>query len=242
MNQNFYKTHKLFFTLTSYEKLNEFLKRADNSTKVLQNHINQELQNGLYCIIKINSEKNAINNQGNKTNKCTQIVFEYYNANNDRIGHTTFHLEPEKKYKNNNPIIIGRFHLKNDRDKQVRYPLKINRTKNNNEKYNNSITFSINKHKYINRDIKQCIDVTIAILNSYFNLDINNPDSIDNRLASNYSYISNTGQHINSYWHKCFGTIIKQFNTLPSSLKYLKPKTQKRRKYNTYSYSKTSKK
>ncbi len=241
MNKNFYKSHKLFFTLTTHEKLNEFLKRADSSTKVLQNHINQELQNGLYCIVKLNSEKDALNNQGNKTNKCTQIVIEYYNANNDRIGHMTFHLEPEKKDKNNNPIIIGRFHLKNDRDKLVRYPLKISRTNKNNT-YNNSIEFNI-RTPYIKEDLRKCIEATIYILNRYFDLNINESYSIDNRLASNYSYISNTGQHINSYWHKCFGIIKNSFNKLPGSSKEkLRRVTVKKKRYNTHSYSKTMKK
>jgi hypothetical protein len=40
MNKDFYKSHKLFFSLTTHEKLNEFLKRVDSSTRVLENHIN----------------------------------------------------------------------------------------------------------------------------------------------------------------------------------------------------------
>ena len=50
MNNN-YKSHKLFFTLSTHEKLNEFLKRADKSTNILENHINQLLTNGLYWFL-----------------------------------------------------------------------------------------------------------------------------------------------------------------------------------------------
>ena len=207
MNQNFYKSHKLFFSLTTHEKLNEFLKRVDSSTRVLENHINQELEDGLYCKVKFNSEKPEYN-QGIKTNSCTQIVIEYYNSNNIRIGHTTFHLEPEKKNNQGNPIIFGRFHLRNNRNKKLRYVLQLVRTTS--PVYNNSIKFSISK-PHINDELEICINKTIFILNKYFNLDINEQLSIDNKLAENYSYRLSTGQ-VQTYWHKCFKKIESSFS------------------------------
>jgi hypothetical protein len=207
MNKDFYKSHKLFFSLTTHEKLNEFLKRADSSTRVLENHINQELKDGLYCKVKLNSEKPEYN-QGIKTNSCTQIVIEYYNSNNTRIGHTTFHLEPEKKNNQGNPIRFGRIHLRNNINKKLRYVLKLDETNSTN--YNKSIKFSISNSE-INKELEKCIDTTIFILNKYFDLNNNELLSIDNKLAENYSYISNKRQ-IQSYWHKCFGIIKTSFN------------------------------
>jgi hypothetical protein len=184
------------------------------------------LTNGLYCKVQFNSDKPEYNKQGNKTNMCTQIVIEYYNSNNILLGHTTFHLEPEKKDNRGNPIKFGRFHLTNNRNKQLRYVLKIDKTTSNT--YNKSIKFNI---KYPNRTNKlgECIDTTIIILNKYFNLDINEPLSIDKKLSQNL----NSG-YIQPHWHKCFEKIRKSFDILPLlSKERLRKSTFKKKHYRT---------
>ena len=226
---NYYKSHKLFFTLSTHEKLNEFLKRADKSTNILENNINHLLKNDLYCKVKLNANKSKYNKQGNKTNMCTQIVIEYYNSNNILLGHLTFHLEPEKKDNRGNPIKFGRFHLTNNRNKQLRHVLQIDETSLNN--YNKSIKFNI-KYPYHKNDLKECRYGTIKILNKYFNLDINEPLSIDKRLSQHYSYYLNSGEIIQSYWHKCFEKIRKSFNSLQlTSKERLRKFTIKKKHY-----------
>ena len=199
---NQYTSHKLFFSLSTYEKLNEFLKRADKSTKVLETHINDRLTDGLFCKVKI-------------TNKCDMIIIDYYNPNNILIGHVTFHLEPEKKLPNGSANIFGRMHIQSNQNTQLKYVLQLNKIKYVNK--NNSFRFSI-KHTHIKQHLKPFIDATLHVLNEYF--DLSSSLLIDKRLANNYP----------THWHSCFDPIKKKFNISERAKKNtLRRKTHKKK-------------
>ncbi len=211
IQNNYYKSHKLFFLLSSHEKLNEFLKRADESTKVLETHINEQLNDGKYCKVKVK--------------KCIMIIIEFYNVNSILLGHVTFHLEPEMKNKYGSNNKFGRIHIQNERNKQLRYVLKLNRVKQNNT--DNSFQFSIT-HSYIKSYLSPFIHTSIHILYEYFNT--SSPLSINNRLAQKYSYNIND-QPVTSYWHKCFIHIKERFNISAKARRnILKSVTHKRKR------------
>jgi len=220
MNNTSYTSHSLFFTKSTYEKLNEFLKRADSSTKVLQNHINKELTQGDYCKVKVI--------------KCNMIIIYYFNNNNIKLGHATFHLEPEKKNNRGKSYTFGRIHIQNNRNNQLRYVLKLDKTTS--QLYNNSFQFSIGPG-YIKDYFEECIKATIKILNLYFNLESNL--SIEYKITSSYYYIDDNGKYIKSYWHKCFNSIKSQFSSSSASKNYLRRSTIKNP--HSKSYSKTVK-
>lgn len=183
-SNNYHKTHKLFFNLTTPEKLNELLKRADKQTGILEKHINEQLTNGDYCKTTI-------------TNNCRMIIIYFYNINRDKqLGHITFHIEPENKAMPKSAINFGRIHGQNNLNNQLRYTFKINRIESNNT--NNSIRISIGK-TYV-KPYLECMKTAIEVLNKYFKLD--SDLSLERRLT-NYS----------QYWHKCIPKIINNFTT-----------------------------
>jgi hypothetical protein len=155
------------------------------------------------------------------------IIIDFYNINSEIIGHITFHLEPEKKTLSGKSNTFGRFHIRNNRNSQLRYVLRLDIIKSNG--LNNSISFSIKK-RHMNKELEECIKVSIDTLNQYFNLNVNESSiSIENKLANTYSYYSNN-KRIYPYWHICFNTIKQKFNSLHvSSKNKLKRKTIKKR-------------
>jgi hypothetical protein len=188
-SNNYHKTHKLFFKLTTDEKLNELLKRADKKTGVLEKHINEQLTNGDYC-------------KSNVTDNCKMIIIDFYNTHRDKqfgrtpMGHITFHIEPENKSMTKSARNFGRIHGQNNLNKQLRYTFKLNRVQIPNA--NNSIKISIGK-TYV-KPYLECMKIAIDVLNKYF--DLNSEYSLERRLT-NYS----------PYWRDCIPKIVANFST-----------------------------
>jgi hypothetical protein len=148
-----YKTHDYFFHIITPKKLNELLYRADERTKYLETHINNNLTDAK-CIVKIKSH----------TTYC-DIYIEFFDLKRYKIGHVSFHITSENKgIKREN----GRFHAKNNK-KPFTYTLKFQkfkRAKNFNEYLIMYFNSKINSNEFEN-----CLKTTLTILNEYFNPD-----------------------------------------------------------------------
>ena len=177
--ENIHKTHKLFFTTITENKLNELLKRTDEKENVLQNHINS-LLTPFYCNVIL--VPHTIYNSYKKTiviDYCN-IYINYYD-NNNLIGHMSLHIKSDNKEIIGSKKENGRLHIKNTNS--TCYTLKCNKKKNPNR--NNSISISILRNKYIKPKLNDCINTTLIVLNKYFDLNPQENWSLDKRLTSN---------------------------------------------------------
>ncbi len=118
---NIYQSHKLFFRAITEKKLNELLKRADTTTKVLENDINNIIY-PLKCTSKV-------------TNNC-DIIITFYDKDittNTEIGHLSLHLTTDNKGYTGKSKQNGRLHIKNKINKSC-YPLRCTKRAIQNKK------------------------------------------------------------------------------------------------------------
>jgi hypothetical protein len=179
---NAYQTHDLFFQIITRKKLNELLNRADKRTKYLETQINNNLNNAK-CIVRLS-------NQGN----YCDLYIEFFDLNEKRIGHVSFHIEPENK--NINPE-NGRFHGKNNK-KHFTYTLKFQKFKRA-KNFNDYLIMYFNS-KIHSSEFEECLKTTLTILNEYFN-----PDS--------KLYLKHKMTKISNETHACFEKIEKQMSS-----------------------------
>jgi hypothetical protein len=183
MNQ-YHETHNSFFKFITKSKLNELLKRADESTSYLAQDINNALNDTGY-----RSETRISNN-------CDIIINFYNNHSPKRIGHITFHIYPKDNTLSNKSKMFGRFHIQNSRNRNIKYPFKLNTIKNPDR--NLSLIMSINNSIYQPQSLKVCEGAFFQVISKYFDLYSN--ISLDHKLT-NYRY--NT--------HTCLNTITSRF-------------------------------
>jgi hypothetical protein len=185
------ETHQNFFSVLSPNKLNELYHRA--SSGLLQKHINEKLQDGYSVVIL------------GKRNFYCSIYIKLFTKDGKQIGHISLHLDPANKHiKTSN----GRLHTCNNISTNRKYPLIIERIIDENQ---NSISMSLNTYPKIKNILYQMVNITLSILELYFN-----PRSelyLSNHLTPN----SNSN-------HECSGYVIGQFNKTRKKLQ----KTRKR--------------
>jgi hypothetical protein len=146
-----FKTHDLFFQVITRKKLNELLNRATGDKNMIENHINQRLKNKR-CEVKLS----------NKNTYC-DIFIGFFNIDNkNQLGHISFHIASENKLLSKNSRKNGRFHAKNNINKNLKYTLRFN-------KVNDTLKISLDKVVKIRKEFEECLIVALAILNEYFN-------------------------------------------------------------------------
>jgi hypothetical protein len=157
------ETHALFFKIMTPKKLNELLLRASGNNSILQRDINDKLKSLNIGFAQVRLVEELEKENGDEI--CS-IYINFINQNG-KFGHITFHFDTKRSiYKKN---IVGRFHAKNNRNNTRKYAFRINT--NSNKSY---ITMSLSKFSANPvPDLKQCIDVSLEVLNLYFNPDSN---------------------------------------------------------------------
>ena len=147
-----HKTHDLFFNIITKNKLNELLNRADNSTKYLETQINNNLNNAS-CNVNISS----------KNTHC-DIYIIFFDLKGDRIGHISLHITSDNKDISNASAKNGRFHAKNNKNRNYKYTFKFNKVKDS------FILLYIDREitTKIRKEFEDCLNVTLTILNEYF--------------------------------------------------------------------------
>lgn len=197
-----HETHDVFFQVISPKKLNELLHRSDKNTKVLEEHINEELKHNekpFICTTDVSNDKTGCH-----------IYIDFFNINNNKIGHISFHLISDNKDMGNYSRKVGRFHVRNNRNRNCYYPLTF-------KKENDSMKIFLTYPVPMRQELKECIEPTIEILNSYFD------ETSDIRLSKKMTTNSDTD-------HKCLKIIRNNVNTKKKTK--LNP-TRKRKPYNT---------
>ncbi len=168
---NNFKSQRIFYDSLTEKKLNELLNRSDESTRIMETHINNLLSPfALLSSVRVKSPESHCD-----------IIINYFD-NNQNIGHFTIHLKMDDSsmipYKRKN----GRIHMKT---KNTCYTMKCNKRKINDA--NNSVSIYYSKsEKYIKPNVSKCLDATLSVLNEY--MDFNSNLSLD---------ISMTPKHIN---------------------------------------------
>ena len=167
--QNSHKTHDLFFGFLTIKKLNELLHRADIKTHYLENQINNEfMKNGLQNVYaKVELTKNKLDEYS--------IYVNFFNTpTNQQFGHLSFHLMPT--IKNRTRYGLGRLHARNNKNTQRNHTLRINQS-------GNTIFMKLVPYPVVIRDeIQTPINITLSILNQYF--DINSDYYLSNKLTN----------------------------------------------------------
>jgi hypothetical protein len=197
---NVHLSHRYFFEAITQKKLNEFLKRADASTCVLQTHINERIL-PLTCKVQVKSIYNT-NNIQSRDSRSIQITnpiqycdvyIKYFDLNKE-IGHLTIHLKKDNKYLPEKIRKNGRIHYKNMRNSCHTFKC----TKRKIQGRNNSISFDYIKDTIFNNRSKSAVNTTVDILNEY--LDFNSPLSLEIPMTNYKTEI-----------HECIAPIIKDF-------------------------------
>jgi hypothetical protein len=187
---NSVRTHEQFFKILTRRRLNELLNRADKNTGYLEGQINTQLAE-LYP--EITAKSTVKHNY--KTNLCS-IYISFYRSIN-QIGHITLHLYPDslKTFnKNSSAYKFGRLHSQNNRNKTVRQIMKINK------QTPDSMSIRLYAfYAYATEPLKTCINITIDILNNYFNEQ--SSEFLGNRITGS----------LETTPHKCFTIIENQF-------------------------------
>jgi hypothetical protein len=145
-----FKTHDLFFQIITRKKLNELLNRAKDDENGLQKHINDKLKNSK-SEVKLNN-----------INTYCDIIINFINNNSQQIGHISFHIASENKLLSKNSRKNGRFHAKNNINRNLKYTLRFN-------KVNDTLKISLDKVVKIRKEFEECLTVALDILNEYFN-------------------------------------------------------------------------
>jgi len=138
-----HESHEIFFKTITRRKLNELLNRV--STRYLQNQINQILK-GYTAKAKI-------------AENCDGIYINYCNMNGNDIGHISFHLNKNNRLSNNNKR-KGMFHIKNNRNQNRYYTIRVNHKKDLYE-------IKVNSPLKMKQDLEYCVNSTLNILNDY---------------------------------------------------------------------------
>jgi hypothetical protein len=152
-------THTLFFKIMTPKKLNELLHRASGQNSILQRDINNKLKSLNIGFAQVRLVQELDKQDGEEI--CS-LYINFINQNG-KFGHISFHFDTKRSiYKKN---IVGRFHARNNRNNTRKYAFRINT--NSNKSY---ITMSLSKFSANPVPIlKQFIDVSLEVLNLYFN-------------------------------------------------------------------------
>jgi hypothetical protein len=172
MNNLYHESHNLFFKVIDTDTLTELYRRADTTTNILQNDINSRLVSTYRTEVHIN-------------NSCH--IFINFLRNNINIGHISLHITAKDKSLSFKSQEIGRFHAVNELPPYEKYIFKLNT--NDNKPF-----FSYHKGKRIKTELKNILDISINVLNDYFNP---------------ASSISLNIQPTGNYIHKCSGIVSK---------------------------------
>ncbi len=176
MNNSFHTTHNEFFKAITENQLNELYRRASINTKILEDDINKELNNS-YCLVYVN-------------NIC-HIFINYFDNNNNKIGHISLHIDKKDKSLSQKGKQYGRFHISNNKQATSKYTLKL--SKKVNQQNQTLLYFSYNTSLYMRPELKYAVNATIKVLHSYFN------ESSNMSLRKyNKTYKSNCIKHIKS--------------------------------------------
>lgn len=139
-----HESHEIFFKTITRNKLNELLNRV--ITGYLKNQINSVLH-GFY--VKVNFD----------TELCNGIYIHYHDINDKDIGHISFHLSKDNSLPNSFKR-KGMFHVKNQRNRNRCYTLRVTRK---NALYN----MKVNSPLKMKSDLEYCVNSTLKILNDY---------------------------------------------------------------------------
>jgi hypothetical protein len=155
--QNASNTHDIFFDFITEKKLNELYHRADGgNSSYLANQINSRLQN-IRCKIKL----------GKVGNYYCDIFLNYYDLSNVKIGHISLHMSPKYTNPSNPTFKSNRFHIINNQGKS-KHTIRFNQNSKN------MISLSLNTNVDPNKIFFNAKNVTMEILNDYF--DQNSPE------------------------------------------------------------------
>jgi hypothetical protein len=176
-------SHDIFFKRLRYNKLNEFLKRAEkyNNTKsILSDHINPLLTD-FYTRTMVDTDKYG---------QCSIYIYIYNNITKDQYGHITIHFG--KSYNDNIRASVGRFHVINNRNQQrsTRKLKKENQTRHviEVEQQNNTeqIHFILRNSPIIikSESFRKAIENALTILELYLNKGENNKYYLGNILTN----------------------------------------------------------
>jgi hypothetical protein len=192
-HHNAHNTHELFFREITRRKLNELLNRADVSTKILENHINERLPPHI--------RSNTHVGMNNTTKLCSVYIYFKSHDNFQQFGHISLHLHPKylvDKYKRNSTA--GRFHIKNN-IRKIYYTLRVNKNTSSGK-----IILSIPQQQFTNPELNFASTITTQLLNDYLS-----PSSelfLGNKLTSD-----NIGEHA------CARIICNQISNLRSRIR-----------------------
>lgn len=190
---NPHNTHDVFFREITRRKLNELLNRADVSTKVLENHINERLPSHIRSTTQV-----GINNT---TKFCSIYIYFKSSDNSIQFGHISFHLYPKylvDKYKRNSTA--GRFHVKNNM-RNIYYTLRVNKNTRASK-----IILSVPQQRFANPELEIASNITIQLLNEY--LEPSSELFLGTKLTSD-----NIGEHV------CAGIICNQISNTRSRIR-----------------------
>jgi hypothetical protein len=184
---NTYKSHKQFFQILTKNKLNELLNRADKQTQYLETELNILLPQGFRSKVNVSSSKKL------NSLECSIYISFYKDNTNEPFGHYSFHLYPEKKNLKSKSQKNGRLHIKNNKNDQFAYILRVDK------QYspiiqNDYVQLSLNKSKAYSKPLEQCVRVTQTVLNNYFN-------------PHHEKYLGNHLTNLGDTKHKCFNII-----------------------------------
>lgn len=157
MSYNIHKTHNLFFSVLSYNRIQELYRRADPRNHILQDDINDILE-------KHPTIKHAKCN----VNIINCHIFINITINKKQIGHISLHIESEDKSLSEIAKNRGRFHIKdNISSNKNYYTMLFRENKINSDK----LYISYNTQRYMRPVLKEIVDIIVEILNGYFNPD-----------------------------------------------------------------------